>query len=174
MGKQGKERDLSDSSSLLARKEEILAELASVEKALVEEGWDSEDFARHGDSASSLLEKAAVLAVMDVPLSALELGHRLDLEPDSKTIQRSDLLKKELPNLKGTFDDALLENHPNLALLKSRRPIRVMSRGDDHYTVLNGNGRVQALKLAVAEQSLVHVRVQVVSNKEEEGGTTRL
>jgi len=96
----------------------------------------------------------------DVRLSALVTMHDA---ADAKTMQRAESLKYVLgADFKGKINEVLLESSPALQSMVSNRPIKVVDRGDGRHIVADGNGRIQAMKLAFVDHSVVNVAVDEV------------
>jgi len=113
-------------------------------------------------------QRDAPVVQKEVGLSALLTMHDA---ADVKTMQRAESLKHVLgANFKGKINEALLESSPALQSMVSSSRIKVVDRGDGRHIVADGNGRIQAMKLAFADHSAVSVAVDEVElgHKEKE------
>lgn len=111
-------------------------------------------------------QKDAPHVQKEVRLSAMVTTHDA---ADAKTMQRAESLKTALgADFKGTINEVLLESFPALRPMESSRPIKVVDRGDGRHVVADGNGRVQAMKLAFVDHSVVNVDVDEVELKQNE------
>merc|ERR1719361_3394268 len=105
-------------------------------------------------------QRDAPVVQKEVGLSALLTMHDA---ADVKTMQRAESLKHVLgANFKGKINEVLLESSPALQSMVSSRPIKVVDRGDGRHIVADGNGRIQAMKLAFVDHSVVNVAVDEV------------
>merc|ERR1719510_2697433 len=115
---------------------------------------------------SPVAQRDAPVVQKEVGLSALLAMHDA---ADAKTMQRAESLKHVLgANFKGKINEALLESSPALQSMVSSSRIKVVDRGDGRHIVADGNGRIQAMKLAFADHSAVNVTVDEVELRDNE------
>merc|ERR1712008_65716 len=116
-----------------------------------------------------VVQRDAPAVQKDILLSALVTMHDAT---DVKTMQRAESLKRVLgADFKGKINEVLLESSPALQSRVSNSPIKVVDRGDGRHVVADGNGRVQAMKLAFVDHSAVNVAADEVElgHKEKKG-----
>merc|ERR1719433_2045374 len=101
--------------------------------------------------------KDAPVVSSHVRLSTIVTSHDA---ADAKTMRRAETLKSALgADFQGEIDDTILAD---LKAMTSSSPIEVVDLGNGHRMVTNGNGRIQAMKLAFEDHTAVNVAVHEV------------